>query len=80
MKVVSLFEYRVRETMTVLRYLIAMARDGEISGLALCFRRNGRDEYAFTGEFKRNTEARVAATGRMHWKVNRGADALESSF
>ena len=80
MNVVRISEYRARETLTVLRYVLGLALRGEISGLALCFRRNGHDEYAFTGEFQRNTAARHEATGRMFWKVNRGIDELESSF
>lgn len=80
MNVVSLVEYKCRETIALLRYLLRLAVTGRITGLALCFRVNGHDEFAFTGDFKTSSEARHKATGRMFWKVNRGMDFLESTF
>jgi hypothetical protein len=80
MNVVSLVEYKCRETVALLRYLLRLALTGQLTGLALCFRVKGHDEFAFTGDFKKDEKARHTATGRMFWKVNRGMDFAESTF
>jgi hypothetical protein len=81
MKVVSLVEYKCRETLALLRYLLRLAVTGQLLGLALCFRVKGReDEFAFTGDFKNNAQARHTAAGRMYWRVNQVMDFHESAF
>lgn len=79
MKVASLIEFRYRETIAVLRCLLRMAMRGELSGLALCFRANGKEEYAFTGEFKTDRAMGLRVAGRMAWKTNQALD-MESTF
>lgn len=80
MNVVSLLEFRFRETIAILRYVLKLSLQGEVSGLALCFRRDGRDEYAFTGDFKTDSSEAVKATTRIAWKMNQAMDATESTY
>lgn len=79
-KVVSLIEFRYRETIAVLRYLLRLALRGELTGVALCFRANGREEYAFTGDYKADKSAVLHAATRIGWKTNQAIDAMESTF
>lgn len=79
-KVVSMIEYRYRETIAILRYLLRMAMRGELEGMALCFRRAGKIEYAFTGRFKDDHNEGLKAASRIEWKMNQALDATESTL
>jgi hypothetical protein len=64
----------------VLRYVLSMALRGEITGMALCFRYRGHDQFAVTGDFKKNRTEGLGVLARAGWKVNLSLDAQESSF
>lgn len=77
-KVVSLNEWRQREHLAMLGYLTRLAKKGELEGLAIVFRRDGRDEYAFTGIFNSDSAAALKAANRISWKMNQALDAREA--
>lgn len=54
------------ETVAVLRVLLKLALSGELRGLAVCYRRNGRaDEVILTGPYKVRPENALGAALRM---------------
>lgn len=66
MTVVHLVKYSARETIEVLRTLLAMAIRGELRGLALSYRTSsGAEETIFTGAYKANPEAAMHASLRL---------------
>lgn len=79
MRVVSLTEWRHRETIAVLRSTLRRALRGEVGGLAMCAIINEREEHAFTGQFKHDSPLALKAANRISWKMNQAIDDLEAA-
>lgn len=61
-----LADYRHRDTVQVLQHLLARAERGELEALAICARPvSGREEFAFTGTYRRSADAAAAASIRL---------------
>jgi hypothetical protein len=56
-----------------------MALRGEIAGMVIAFRVNGRDQFAATGEFKKDKSACLGAIARANWKLNLALDSDEDA-
>jgi hypothetical protein len=70
MKVVSLCRYKNRDTVEVLEALVAKARAGEITGIALCYRTSqGAEDALITGRYAASTDLAAAAALRMSMKL-----------
>jgi len=70
MKVVPLSRYRNRETAEVLEALASRARDGEIVGVAMCFKRlDGTEDSVMTGSYATSPDLAAAATLRLSVKL-----------
>jgi len=55
MAVLHIVRYTARETIEILRTLLAMAIRGELRGIALCYRTaDGAEASLFTGAYKAN--------------------------
>jgi hypothetical protein len=66
MVVVDMREYRSRETVAVLTYLLDRARKGELDGVSLSARfPDGREEIAFTGSYRTRPERSLASAVRV---------------
>lgn len=62
-------------TIDVLESLLAKARRGEISGLALCFRCRGEERSVYTGVYRASPAEAVRAGLRMSLALNQALDA-----
>lgn len=68
--VVQMSRYRDRKTLEVLEALAEKARAGDITGLALCFKKSdGVEDSVFTGAYATSTDAAAAATLRLSMKL-----------
>jgi hypothetical protein len=66
MVVVDMREYRSRENVAVLAYLLERARVGDLDGVALSARfADGREQIAFTGSYRKNPERSLATFVRI---------------
>lgn len=62
MKVLRLLEYKCRETVSILRVLLALAIEGRLRGLIVCYRTDtGREKTVFTGAYKANPNKAIGA-------------------
>ena len=75
MNVIDLATYSNKDTVAVLKCLLAQAVAGEVRGLAVLFAdRQGQEFSAFTGAYAANTDQAAAATLRLSMRLanNRG--------
>lgn len=64
--VLRLVEFSNRETIRILRALLARAVKGDVIGVAVCFKsRPGVEHCVFTGPYKANPAEAVNAAARM---------------
>lgn len=78
MAVLELVKYNARETINVLRALLAMAIRGELRGLAICYRRpDGSEESLYTGAYKANPSLASSASLRMSLAIMRANGEIE---
>lgn len=76
--VVQLFKPSTTEVVTVLRALLVLAEEGDISGLALSLRdANGHEEAIFCGYYKEPRNA-VLAANRMSWIMTQATFSANS--
>ncbi len=55
-----------KETQAILRAVLADAVQGDVTGMALCFRRrNGEEQCVFTGPYKANPAEAINAAVRI---------------
>lgn len=72
MAVIELVKYSCKETIEVLRVLLALALRGQLRGLALAYRdENGREETVYTGAYKSNPTLAMGASLRMSMEMER---------
>jgi hypothetical protein len=61
-KVLRLLEYRCRDTVAILRVLLAMAIEGRLRGLIVCYRTaDGEERTVFTGAYKAHPQRALGA-------------------
>ena len=78
MAVLHLVKYNARETIEVLRTLLAMAIRGEIRGVALSFRKaDGTEDSVFTGSYKTNPGNAMHASLRLSLSLMQANGELE---
>jgi hypothetical protein len=75
--VVSLAEYRNRDTLAVLRSLIDRAARGELFGLVVCALRPGHEDIYFTGMYGADPARAVNAAARISTRLTLQQDAAE---
>jgi hypothetical protein len=76
MAVIELVKYVNRETIAVLQALADMARRGEVTAVAVCYRTKGGEEAAFTGAYRAQPALGVNAANRLSWKLTQMQDEL----
>jgi hypothetical protein len=70
MNVVAMSKYMNRETVRLLQALTDRAAAGEITGVALCFRRkDGSEEFVSTDYYASRPEVAATATLRLSMKI-----------
>jgi hypothetical protein len=74
--VVKLVEYQHRETIGVLRALLARAVAGRIAGLAISMQSDGAETALFTGVYKDNPARAVNAAMRQSWRLTQLQDEI----
>lgn len=75
MAVLELVKYTCRDTLAVLKVLTKMAINGELRGLALCYRtQDGEESTIFTGLYKAQPANAVSAAMRLSWPMTRAHD------
>lgn len=78
-KLIKLAEYANRETISILKSLLARAMRGEVIGIALCFKtKAGEDLVVFSGAYKSRPADAANAAMRLGWKFTQAQDDLDS--
>lgn len=76
--VIKLAQYTARDTIDLLRTLLAMAIRGELRGVALCYRRaDGTEDSVFTGLYKSNPASAMNASMKMSIAMMQANGELE---
>jgi hypothetical protein len=66
MCVLKLVEYRCRETVTILKALLALALAGKLRGLMVCYRTaDGAEDSVLTGVYKVNADRAASSSLRL---------------
>lgn len=61
--VLKLAEYSCKDTISILKVLLAMALKGKLRGLVVCYRDDeGREDTIFTGAYKANPSSMLNAS------------------
>ena len=77
MSVIQLVRYPGRDTIAVLRVLLAKALRGELRGVVLCYRTDdGAEEAVFTGVYKARPEYAMSAAMHLSMDMNRDRDRV----
>jgi hypothetical protein len=75
LKLINLAEFANKETISILKSLLARAIKGEIVGIALCFRtKQGDENVVFSGTYKTHPAEAVNAAMRLSWKLTQMQD------
>jgi hypothetical protein len=78
MSVLRLVEYRCRETVTILKALLALALAGKLRGLMLCYKTDdGVEESILTGVYKGSTDRAASSSLRMSIRLMKANGELE---
>lgn len=65
-KVFRLVEYVCKDTISILKVLLAMALKGQLRGLIVCYRtKDGQESTVFTGLYKANPADAAGTTMRL---------------
>jgi hypothetical protein len=65
-----------RDTVALLRVLLADALSGDVAGVAVCFKtRRGEERSGFSGVYKRYPAEAVNAAMRLSWRLTREQDS-----
>jgi len=80
MRLVSMSDYRSRDTVDVLKYLLSRAKKGELKGVAVMARlATEGEEILFTDWYRRRMERCAYAATRMYWRAMQNQDEIEDS-
>jgi hypothetical protein len=70
MNVVRLSQYKARQTVRLLEALAAQAEAGQITGIALCFKRaDGSEEFVSSDFYATSPDSAAAATLRLSMRL-----------
>lgn len=70
MKVVPMARYRARPVVDILEALVAKARKGEVTGVALCYRTpDGFEDSVIAGSYAESTDMAAAAAMRLSMRL-----------
>ena len=69
--VLRLADYKSQDTIKVLRAILARAERGDVIALAMCFKsKNGAEDVAFTGTYRRRKGDALGASLQITQMVN----------
>lgn len=78
MEVVPIGNYRARDSVAVLKYLLQRAAKGELLGLAVCAQTtDGEEEVLLTDVFRRRPRRASHAATRIFWRSMQVQDDLD---
>jgi hypothetical protein len=78
MSVLRLVEYRCRETVTILKALLALALAGKLRGLMVCYKADdGTEESVLTGIYKVNADRAASSSLRMSIRLMKANGEFE---
>lgn len=79
MHVVPIAQYRARDTVAVLKFLLEQAESGILNGVAVCaLHTDGEEDVMFTDAYKRKPRTAGAAASRMFWQAMQSEDMSEA--
>lgn len=78
MKVLQLFQYQCRETISILKVLLSLAMQGKLRGLAVFYRtEDGVEESIMTGYYKTHAGKAAESTLRMSLRLMRANGEID---
>lgn len=78
MAVFKLLEYKCKDTVSILKMLLALALSGNLRGLMICYRTDdGQEQTVFTGAYKAHPSKAVGAALRTSMSAMRAGGELD---